>query len=446
MKKLIDESPAFKQMYLNRYINLTNTHLHCDNMIILLDELIDRIAPEMPAQIARWGGNLNAWQTQVQNLKNFILQRCAFFNQGFVDCYNLAGPFNVTFNVSPAGAGNISVNNQTFSSYPHTGSYIGGIPNTMNASSNPGYLFSHWEIQNNVISPNLNTSNVNVTFNAADNIIAHFVQVGSPKQLTFIVSPPNSGTIDIDGFTPAIYPWTGTFPDNTTLNPTAQAAPSFMFSHWTSQNTTLLPNNNSENISFSVNSNDTIIAYFIEENNNVNLTLNIQPPLAGKILLNNTFSTSSLQTFQLNINDNINLKAENSPSFLFSHWTLNNHILQPNNFEVDVDFVITQNEFVTAHFIVDENIISVPNAFSPDGDGINDFFTMFSSQALESCDVYIYNRWGEQLFYSNDISFAWDGTFNGVLCPADVYTYVIIYKIIGVDKRYQKAGSTLLIW
>ncbi len=56
----------------------------------------------------------------------------------------------------------------------------------------------------------------------------------------------------------------------------------------------------------------------------------------------------------------------------------------------------------------------------------------------------IFNRWGEKLFESDDISIGWDGTKNGVPCPGDAYVYKISYKsgaLTGMEKEKVKAGD-----
>ena len=64
-----------------------------------------------------------------------------------------------------------------------------------------------------------------------------------------------------------------------------------------------------------------------------------------------------------------------------------------------------------------------PNAFSPNGDTKNDKFLPLVTGA-KTYELFIYNRWGEQVFYTNDDKEAWDGKMsNGKLAPQDVYIY-----------------------
>ena len=56
--------------------------------------MVANIAPEMPAQIARWGGSLSDWQNNVQLMKNQITGRCSVITQGILDCYGVVDASN----------------------------------------------------------------------------------------------------------------------------------------------------------------------------------------------------------------------------------------------------------------------------------------------------------------------------------------------------------------
>ncbi len=73
--------------------------------------------------------------------------------------------------------------------------------------------------------------------------------------------------------------------------------------------------------------------------------------------------------------------------------------------------------------IKDENIY-VPNAFTPNGDDLNDSFKAVG-RGIKSCEMIIYNRWGEEIFVSNSISEGWNGTYKEEQLPPDVFVYVI---------------------
>jgi gliding motility-associated-like protein len=67
--------------------------------------------------------------------------------------------------------------------------------------------------------------------------------------------------------------------------------------------------------------------------------------------------------------------------------------------------------------------IFIPNAFSPNGDGLNDVFLVYGF-TIEKMQFAVYNQWGEKIFESFNQSIGWDGTFKGTTQPSGVYMYV----------------------
>jgi len=72
--------------------------------------------------------------------------------------------------------------------------------------------------------------------------------------------------------------------------------------------------------------------------------------------------------------------------------------------------------------------VVVPDAFSPNGDGVNDVVYVEGWGIEELISFKIYNRWGELIFESNDKEVGWDGTYKGEVQAPDSYAYVIVAK------------------
>ena len=85
-----------------------------------------------------------------------------------------------------------------------------------------------------------------------------------------------------------------------------------------------------------------------------------------------------------------------------------------------------------------------PTAFSPDGDGINDYFNVVG-QGLTNYTIEIYNRWGQMVFKSNDMSVKWDGNFRNKKAPAGTYVYKVNSVDFGSEIRLIKSGSVSLV-
>lgn len=86
--------------------------------------------------------------------------------------------------------------------------------------------------------------------------------------------------------------------------------------------------------------------------------------------------------------------------------------------------------------ILAESSLEVPNAFSPNGDGINDYFNVYNAKSIVSFHAAIFNRWGQQL-YSWGLEgigceeCGWDGTYNGK--PVKAGVYFVVVKAKGAD-------------
>ncbi len=87
--------------------------------------------------------------------------------------------------------------------------------------------------------------------------------------------------------------------------------------------------------------------------------------------------------------------------------------------------------------------VDFPNAFSPNGDGVNDRFYV-RGYGITKLDFRVYNRWGQLVYYSADQSQGWDGKFNGVLQPMD--SYAVIVDVVFFDNvRTTKKGDVTLL-
>ncbi len=93
--------------------------------------------------------------------------------------------------------------------------------------------------------------------------------------------------------------------------------------------------------------------------------------------------------------------------------------------------------------IIQEVKIFVPNAFSPNGDGLNDVFEV-KGRFQNNFSLLILNRWGQVIFESRDPKKGWDGQVNGAPAPVGVYAY----RLQAIDERgqrYEKTGTLTLL-
>lgn len=76
-----------------------------------------------------------------------------------------------------------------------------------------------------------------------------------------------------------------------------------------------------------------------------------------------------------------------------------------------------------------ERAVYIPNAFTPNGDGINDKFMPYASGDYVNADftMRIFDRWGNKLLFTGDINEGWNGYYRGELCERDVYVYQVVF-------------------
>jgi gliding motility-associated-like protein len=90
--------------------------------------------------------------------------------------------------------------------------------------------------------------------------------------------------------------------------------------------------------------------------------------------------------------------------------------------------------------------VFVPDAFTPNGDGINDLLKWQGEGNLEA-RMNVFDRWGEVIFASTDSSQYWDGTYQGKPCPSAIYTWSLEYqsRLATNQRRFIVRGKVLLL-
>ena len=103
----------------------------------------------------------------------------------------------------------------------------------------------------------------------------------------------------------------------------------------------------------------------------------------------------------------------------------------------------------SASIFIDEfcpSDLYIPTAFSPNGNGINDYFLTYGERII-SFHLYIYNRWGEIIFESQDMSEGWNGKYNGEDAQQGSYVYRVDYQLYDYKelKKHTKYGVVNLM-
>jgi gliding motility-associated-like protein len=156
------------------------------------------------------------------------------------------------------------------------------------------------------------------------------------------------------------------------------------------------------------------------------------------------------QTVQLNVSQGPGYSYNWSPSAGLSCTNCPNPIAQPL---VNTIYSVTIEDdagcfSVTSTFefeVKPLTTIDVPTAFTPDGDGINDFIFVNGLGIKKLIEFKIYNRWGQLLFETSDIKEGWNGFYRGKLQPVETYVYFASVETWLEGEILTKKGSFNLL-
>ncbi|HZH99842.1 MAG TPA: gliding motility-associated C-terminal domain-containing protein [Flavisolibacter sp.] len=90
-------------------------------------------------------------------------------------------------------------------------------------------------------------------------------------------------------------------------------------------------------------------------------------------------------------------------------------------------------------------LLVLPNAFTPNRDGRNDWFYPLNAIKAEQLEFVVYNRWGQELYRTNNWKQGWDGTYRGQPQPTGVYVWMLRYTDRDTKQKKEQKGTVTLI-
>ena len=216
MLKSMLKNTGFKNYFVNRYCDLMNTVFHPDSVIAIVNDISNEMLPEMARHFNRWNSgpitifnvwdvgratDVPSWLQEIDSLEAFANCRAYHVRDSLQMEFSLTKQVDVTLDVSPPGAGKIHLNTIDPGPFPWTGVYMDGVPVTMTATANTGYVFSHWQSPTLIPVP---VSTSSVTLNVTNNELftAYFTPippgVNSPESDFGLSSYPNPFSTDFE--------------------------------------------------------------------------------------------------------------------------------------------------------------------------------------------------------------------------------------------------------
>ncbi|MEJ7626123.1 MAG: gliding motility-associated C-terminal domain-containing protein [Ferruginibacter sp.] len=123
---------------------------------------------------------------------------------------------------------------------------------------------------------------------------------------------------------------------------------------------------------------------------------------------------------------------------------------QLSKYNVPVKLTITNNigcqdSVIQKILVIDNCFIAVPSAFTPNGDGLNDYLYPINAYKSKELTFTVYNRFGQRIFYTNDWTKKWDGSFKGQGADPGTYVWILSYINTDTNLRVEQKGTSVLI-
>lgn len=259
--------------------------------------------------------------------------------------------YPITFDVQPAGSGQIEINGDLVSNFLYTDSLAAGPEHGLVAIPEPGWSFVNWETITHTpaaFTPDDTTEDVGYTLEQTDTVIAHFELM--PVDLTIDVDQVGMGNVVFNGTELGAYPHTETLEPNTAVNLEAVPQPGYQFDGWSFDNH-IVSNLEDLLIMFNITQDDVVVAHF-SEITEFNVVIMTEPAEFGTVDLDEE-NIGSFWEGMLSINESYSLRAVPESEFYeFVGWeSVNGATFSPNTDMKNVTLDIFGEDTVIARFV-----------------------------------------------------------------------------------------------
>lgn len=142
--RMVLENPVFRERFIQTMNTALNTTFHPDRVVSIINQFQTQLVNEMPYHKARWWGNMNDWNYEVQRLRTFATQRNTFMRQHMKDFFGLGAAVNISAEVKQ-GEGKIKLN-EIVSAGSQALPYFKDLPVKAEPVPAFGYRFKEWKV------------------------------------------------------------------------------------------------------------------------------------------------------------------------------------------------------------------------------------------------------------------------------------------------------------
>ena len=172
---------VFQNKFINRFSYYYNTRFEPTYIENHISDISENIELEMDNHIDRWGGYIGTWNHNVNLMQSFGASRADLVKGHIGEYFSLYESSILNLSISPTDGGSISVSGIAISESEWAGEYFNNLPIEISSTPNPGYIFSHWEMDEDGYD-----EDIVITMDDDFNLMAVFVPIDSPGDLVSI--------------------------------------------------------------------------------------------------------------------------------------------------------------------------------------------------------------------------------------------------------------------
>ena len=153
------------------------------------------------------------------------------------------------------------------------------------------------------------------------------------------------------------------------------------------------------------------------------------------LIVSFTNSSSNANSYAWNFGSVTETSIENDPSYTFK---------EPSIYNVQLIASADNMCHDTISYPVQTIAITIPNVFTPNDDGVNDFYEL-QDEGISNVTAVIFDRWGKKVGEINGINDGWDGVNIATGLPCNDGTYFVVLEVTDITDTISKYSTTLTL-
>jgi gliding motility-associated-like protein len=142
--------------------------------------------------------------------------------------------------------------------------------------------------------------------------------------------------------------------------------------------------------------------------------------------------------YRFRLNNNVYTNGTKINNLKYGNHVI--EILNNDNCVIDIDTVKLDLELTP-----ECDFVFVPNAFTPNNDGLNDILIPYVGEGIYDYHFTVYNRWGQLMYMTREKGVGWDGRYSGPIQPSGAFVWTMSYRTLSNPAKKLIKGTLILV-